>query len=242
MTSERRSEQLAGDLLAQRDGCPDADQLQCFLEQTLPKEEADRIGSHLEKCEPCRAAVSSFRAGDGEADETSSDIKMPTDVEARSEALIESVTDIASGEIHAGWWPAVLKVAAGITFLNSVSLAAYVWVGEGAIDQGLGQLRSSRDLEPASPAGEVSATPRVMRWSPHPLADSYRVLLFSAEMEQIWSAETAGGVTELQFDEAGTALLSEGDWFTWQVLALDHLGGEVARSPAAHFRIVSGQP
>ena len=88
----------------------------------------------------------------------------------------------------------------------------------------------------------MSATPSVMRWSSHPLAASYRVLVFNTEMKQIWSADTAGAVTELPFDEAGTAVLSEGDWFTWQVIALDRLGGEVARSPAAHFRIVSGQP
>ena len=135
-----------------------------------------------------------------------------------------------------------MKLAAGVFLAASLALFGYVWWSPAGFDQDLGGLRSNETLQVLSPAGRIDTLPDSFRWTSHPLARSYLVLLFDEEMDEIWQGRTSDDDTELSLDGTAMQLLAAGGRFSWQVIALDGKEYGFDRSSIGHFESGAASP
>jgi hypothetical protein len=242
MSPDSRTERLGSEILGESRGCPEAEELRLFHDGALGPEAARAAEGHVEGCRACRAALEFLRSEETMAGGERATAALPDEVEARSEALIGALAGGTSGRRATTWWPTVLRLAAGISIVTSISLVSYVWLGRQVPEEDLGEFRGAAALDLLEPIGETAASPATLRWAAHPLATSYRVILLDSGMDEVWTRETSEATPELQLDAEARAALRPGAWFTWQVVALGPLGREIARSPAGHFMIAPGPP
>lgn len=227
----RHRDQLTDEVIRHASGCPSADALVVYHEGTDSSGDRAALEAHLPGCEACRSALE-YLSSDAAA-EPAEPSDLPPAVAERLEATLAAATR-DTGPVHR---PAWMKLAAGLLLAASLALAGYVWWPSGGFDEDLGPLRSDGTLQAMEPAGHMNTVPVRFRWTAHPLAASYSVILFDDEMREIWEAQTSGDATELAPDAVARRLLAGGGRFSWQVIARDGTGFGFDRSPIGHFEI-----
>lgn len=234
MDTTSRENRLAAEVAARLSGCPEAETLQRYHEGELGDAEGEAIAAHLEQCGGCAEALAFLKQNRSEATELSEEL--PAAVEQVSESLIEATT---RGRRPSSSLPTLLQAAAGLALVAALAVGGYQLVGDRgpALNGDLGELRGTEALELVEPVGQLDVRPTTMRWIAHPQADTYRVVLLDANMDEVWVRRTEDATASLILDEETTAPLAGGGQFTWQVEALDSIGATINSSAAAHFEI-----
>jgi hypothetical protein len=93
----------------------------------------------------------------------------------------------------------------------------------------------SAGITTLSPAGELDATPKELRWEPLPYAAWYSVQVMEVDRAGLWSAETREATIALP--PALRAKIVPGKPILWEVVAKDAAGRTVAWSGDQRFRI-----
>ena len=232
--STRRQDQMTDDVIRRARGCLPAEDLVAYHDGTMRANTRHTLEAHLPDCASCRAALE-YLASDA-AREPGGQPVLPPAVEERIEAMMAAVVR-RELESSARFAPgtAWMKLAAGVFVAASLALFGYVWWSPAGFDQDLGGLRSNETLQVLSPAGRIDTLPDSFRWTSHPLAKSYSVLLFDEEMNEIWQGRTSDDDTELSLDGTAMQLLAAGGRFSWQVIALDGKEYGFDRPSIGHF-------
>jgi hypothetical protein len=93
----------------------------------------------------------------------------------------------------------------------------------------------SAGIATLSPAGELDAAPRELRWEPRPDAASYSVQVMEVDRVPLWSAETRE--TAIALPSALRAKIVPAKPLLWEVVAKDAAGRTVAASGQQAFRV-----
>jgi hypothetical protein len=93
----------------------------------------------------------------------------------------------------------------------------------------------SAGITTLSPAGELDAPPKALRWEPLPFAASYSVQVMEVDRIELWSAQTRE--TFIALPPALRAKMVPGKPLLWEVVAKDAAGRTVAWSGKQRFRI-----
>lgn len=231
--STRRQDQLTNEVIRQVRGCLPAEDLVAYHDGTVGANTRHTLEAHLPGCVSCRAALEYLASDVGEP---GGQTVLPRAVEERIEAMMAAAVrqepEFSSRSVPGRAW---MKLAAGVFLAAGLALFGYVWWSPTGFDQDLGGLRSNETLQVLSPAGRIDTPPDSFRWTSHPLARSYSVLLFDEEMNEIWHGRTPDDDTELSLDGTAVQLLAAGGRFSWQVIALDGKEYAFDRSSIEHF-------
>ena len=232
--STRRQDQLADEVIRRVRCCLPAEDLVAYHDGTMGANNRHTLEAHLPDCLSCQAALE-YLVSDA-ARQPGGQMALPQAVEERIEALMAAaVREEAESPSRYAPGRAWMKLAAGVFLAASLALFGYVWWSPAGFDQDLGGLRSNETLQVLSPAGRIDTLPDSFRWTSHPLAKSYLVLLFDEEMNEIWQGRTSDDDTELSLDGAAMQLLAAGGRFSWQVIALDGKDYGFDQSSIGHF-------
>lgn len=245
---------MASELVDLLEGCPEAERLQRLARGHGEEEDLREVREHVVGCAACSAALAFLEAEPGEEESpTTAPAFAPASLHDRSDRLVEAATGLdvvgapvtPGGEEGTGRSPGaawIFRLAASLVLAGSLGIMGWLWSQGGLFQDDIGRFRTARSLELVAPRGEMVLAPRVFRWTGHPQAASYRVILFDEGMSQVWDGVTGTAETELEVPHGGLPSAPPGAWRTWQVVALGELGEEIARSPAAHFKVAGVPP
>jgi len=208
--------------------CPDAGLLAGFAEDRLVAAERDEIEAHLAACDACRAVVVELVPDDAVA-AAPAWIHRPWRfaIPAAAAVLVAAVVVLAS----------LRRSSATDTDEALVASAADLAVARPDLFGGFRPLRHGEDVAAAlsqkrgalalfAPAGKVLDSRPAFRWEAVPGVASWRVSLFTADGERLWSEESAQSA--LAFP-TGRAELAPGKRYIWEAAGDGPRGPEGSR-------------
>ncbi len=201
--------------------CPADSELIRFASRETSARETDRMLGHLAVCSRCSVRYGVLQ-------------QLKRDLEPRVDAFV------AEHEAARPSRPRPFAVLAGLRLAPVLALLALA-LGSGAylaISRGgrHSDLRgSAAPLASIEPAGRISAPPAVLRWSPVPRAESYRLELIDDSLRRV-HAGAAFLVNELVLPAEVRGALVRGRTYVWTVSALD-ADGNLLTSGSGSFVI-----
>jgi hypothetical protein len=138
------------------------------------------------------------------------------------------------------WFPA-LNVGGFALAAATLAVAVTIGLRENRAPElttpsaGASTVLRSAGIATLSPAGELDAPPKDLRWEPRTDAASYLVRVMEVDRNGLWSAETREAVVALP--PALRAKIVPGKLLLWEVVAKDAAGRTVAWSGEQRFRV-----
>jgi anti-sigma factor RsiW len=197
--------------------CPNEREIDRYLLGRLSEDDAREFEVHYFNCPPCFEKVRDRQA------------VIESVARKRAELLAPPTARPAFAFRARAWTTAA--AAAGVLLMITAALVLRPWE-RGAAARSEDVVRGAA-LAAISPAGDVSAVPEALAWSPGPTDLEYRVELTGPGLS--WSAAASGPTIALP--EGVRAKLGRGIVYTWQVKGYAPEGTLLERSNKTAFRI-----
>ena len=203
---------------------------QCIPPERLGESLSDAEREHVASCARCQAELALFHEFQ-QGEETPEGQWIATELRRR----LETPSNV---KVFAPWRRFAGVLAAAAAAVIVIGSGLWMQYREPSIEHGNTNIYRSGRLEAIAPSGDLTETPKELRWTPVAGATSYGVRLLEVDRTPVWSAETKEARIALPASVATQCL--PGKTLMWDVTARRG-SATVATSDTQRFRVSATQ-
>jgi len=232
--------------LARTNQCLSLEVLAAISEEPANAPVNPQSREHLRACVRCQnelALLREFQQASARPGEIADMAWIESELQRRSpeiagKAIMTALAPQSLWDRVNSWLPArrwrALSVAA-VALLVAVTVGVYFRSGAGPDQGSEAPIYRSQQFSTIAPAGEITDAPGDFRWQAVEGATKYRVRVIEVDRTEVWSTET--GDTSVSIPPALREQMRPGRTFSWEVIARNGAGEQIASTNLQNFHI-----